>query len=210
MCARECISHCVKSLKNVTDEQRPPYTPLPLPQPNLQQKGDKRTHTLQQMHTAYNSCICYSLPHTQEKQFLKLIHVILLLDVNTLGFTQTHTHPHTHRYTTTIASSLSFSLTHTRTHFSLFSDKGLLFQLCHDSTKDFFGRKRGLNRDLAGDWVKALTLFPSFVLSLSLSLPHLSSTSCLSFPHFQQSCSTCGRAVIILSVPVYLCRDVWR
>lgn len=63
---------------------------------------------------------------------------------------------------------------HTQTHSSLFSDKGLLLQLCHDSTKDFFSRKRGLNRDLAGDWAKNhqhCSPSRSFPHSLSLISP---------------------------------------
>ena len=91
--------------------------------------------------------------------------------------THTHTHARTHAHTTTTMAG-------TQTHSSLFSDKGLLLQLCHDFTKDFFSRKKGLNRDLVGDWgEKSLTLFsfaflpltqsPSLSLSLSLSLSSL-------------------------------------
>lgn len=125
----------------------------------------------------------------------------------------THTHKHIHT-TTTMAG--------TQTHSSLFSDKGLLLQLCHDFTKDFFSRKRGLNRDLVGDWgEKALTLFSFAFLPLtqspSLSLP-LSLSSLLNLVFLYPSLTSSRGAVhwwegspltLCSGVPLYVrCAEV--
>lgn len=158
-CTRGCAH--VRSLENFTEQRASRFCFFLSSNPIISTKEIKKTispsHVLTLNRTVTLSpCICYTLPSHSEKLFLKLTHAILLSNVRTLGFTRTHTQPQWQ--------------TCTQTHSSLFSDKGLVLQLCHDSTKDFFSRKRGLNRDLVGDWAKALTLF-SFPLSLPPSLP---------------------------------------
>lgn len=62
-----------------------------------------------------------------------------------------HTHTHTQQ------QALSLTQKHTPL---CFQTKALLLQLCHDPTKDFSSRTRGLSRVLVGDWVlKPLPLF---------------------------------------------------
>lgn len=169
--ARACAH--VRSLENFTDEQRPSFFFPPLnPIFSTKEMKETITHTLCQTltRTQRPASVTHTPSHS-EKQFLKLTRAILLSDVNALGFKRAHAHTHTQPQWQ--------ALSRTQTHSSLFSDKGLLLQLCHDSTKDFLSKKRGLNRDLVADWVKSTNIvLLLFLSSLSLFLisppPYLS------------------------------------
>lgn len=104
-----------------------------------------------------------------------------------------HTHTHTQQ------QALSLAQKHTPL---CFQTKALLLQLCHDPTKDFSSRTRGLSRVLVGDWVlKPLPLFSCSFLPFTPLLCHLSASPyLLSFlqPHLRKRCSTRGQAVTSL------------